>query len=447
MVDNRLTAWLRPVVTLFALAGILSLGACGGGGGPVGGSPYDGGGAPLVVLPAAPTVYSGVAATLTITGGSSPYSVFSSDASILPATPPSGNTVVLLANQVNADTTVTLTVRDANGQSVPVATTVKPSLLLPASITITGNPVCAGSNATLCSGQDGTATVVVTGLGGATLSGRSVRFDVVLGTFSLIAANSTVAAQSVTVQTDQNGLAAVTLRVPVNAPTQFATVRATDVTSGSSVLGQFTIAQFVNGDSVLSVIPTGTTTFTGDDKEHCANSGIAAFYIFGGTPPYTVRTNFPTAVSISGSPVPVSGGSFFISPTGPCFTGLTFAITDSAGRTLLTPPTVDNVFGTLEPTPPAVVVTPATASGVCKVGQTFSFLATGGTGTFSAAITANGTITITPSGDIVNAVAAVTGGSVNISFTGTALAQATGTYTITVSSGKAVPGKATLTCS
>ena len=85
---------------------------------------------------------------------------------------------------------MTLTVRDAAGQSVPVTATVKPSLLLPASITIAGNPVCAGSNATLCSGQDGTATVVVTGVGGGTIAGRSVRFDVVQGTFSLVAANS-----------------------------------------------------------------------------------------------------------------------------------------------------------------------------------------------------------------------------------------------------------------
>ncbi|MET0442254.1 MAG: hypothetical protein ABW071_09750, partial [Casimicrobiaceae bacterium] len=312
MVDNRLTALLRPVLTLFALAGILSLAACGGGGGAPAGSPYDGGGAALVVLPTAPVVYSGVATTLTITGGDDPYTVFSSDASVLPAPQASGNTVSLLANTVTADTTVTLTVRDAAGQSVPVTATVKPSLLLPASITITGNPVCGGSNATLCSGQDGIATVVVAGGGGGTIAGRSVRFDVVLGTFSLVAANSTAPAQSVTVQTDQNGLAAVTLRVPVAAPTQFATLRATDLATGSNVLSQFTIAQYINGNSVLSVIPTGTTTFTGDDTEHCADSGIAAFYIFGGTPPYIVRTNFPTAVMIAGSPVPVSGGSFQI---------------------------------------------------------------------------------------------------------------------------------------
>ncbi|MEP6679356.1 MAG: hypothetical protein ABJB78_08655, partial [Betaproteobacteria bacterium] len=230
---------MRPVVSLFALVGILSLGACGGGGGSVAGSPYVPPDIPptpptLTVLPTATTIFSGVPAALTITAGTAPFSAFSSNPAILPVTQAAGTTIPLLAAQVNADTPVTITLRDATGQQATVAVTVSPSLLLPASITITGNPVCGGSNATLCSGQDGTATVVVTGLGGATLAGRSVRFDVVLGTFSLIAANSTVPAQTVTVQTDQNGLAAVTLRVPSNALTQFATLRATDVASGSS---------------------------------------------------------------------------------------------------------------------------------------------------------------------------------------------------------------------
>src|SRR4029453_10666172 len=297
----------------------------GGGGSPSNAYVQPPGSIPLTVLTVTTTVYSGVPATLTLTSGTAPFSVFSSNASILPGTQTSSSTIPLLANQVNTNTPVTLTVQDASGQQVPITVTVSPSLLLPASITITGNPVCTGSNATLCSGQDGTATVVVTGVGGATLAGRSVRFDVVLGQFSLIAANSTVPAQTVTVQTDQNGVAAVTLRVPVNAGTQFATLRATDVTSGSTVIGQFTIAQFVNGNSVLSVIPTGTTTFTGRDTAHCAESGVASFYIFGGTPPYAVATNFPTAVSLIGVPVLASGGSFSVAPNGTCFTGLTFA--------------------------------------------------------------------------------------------------------------------------
>jgi hypothetical protein len=289
--------------------------------------------------------------------------------------------------------------------------------------------VCSGSNALLCSGQDGTATVVVTGVGGATLSGRQVRFDVVLGTFSLIAANSTTPAQSVTVLTDQNGLAAVTIRVPTNAVTQFATVRATDVPSGSTVIGQFTIAQFINGNSVLSVIPTGTTTFNGSDTAHCSSGIPVNFYVFGGTPPYTVALSFPTAVTLLGSPVLASGGAFTIVSNGSCFTGLTFSITDSAGRTLLTPPLVDSVLGTAAPPPPGLVITPtripSSGSALCAIGSTFQFLATGGTGTYNASVVAGSSAT----GPVT---AAVSGGTVTVTI-GTS--PASGSFTINISSG------------
>jgi hypothetical protein len=317
---------------------------------------------------------------------------------------------------------VTLTVRDASGQTTTALITVKPSLLLPASITITGNPNCAASGADLCSGQDGTATVQVIGPAGAPLAGRDVRFDVVQGAFSI---SSTAAGQplvqSLTVTTDQNGNATVRLVVPVNAATQVATIRATDLTSGSSVVGQFTIAQFVNGNSVLSVIPTGTTTFTGPDTEHCSNGASATFYIFGGTPPYTVATNFPTAVNITGQPVQRSGGGFTITTNGTCFTGLTFAITDAAGRTLLTPPTASNVFGTAEPPPPTLTVTPNSATINCSTTNNLQFLVTGGTGTFNAALTPS------PVGSSVTA-GATTNVTIPVSAPGTI-------YTLNISSG------------
>jgi hypothetical protein len=438
MWKNRLTACLRPVLSLFVLAGLLSLAACGGGNGAPN-NPYAGGGGPLAVLPATTTIFSGVPATLTVTGGTAPFQAFSSNSTVLPVTQAASTTIPLLAATVVADTSVTVTVRDAAGTSVSAAVTVKPSLLLPASITITGNPVCADSGSDLCSGQDGTASVQI--IGPASLvAGRQVRFDVVLGTYSLIALNSTVPAQTLTVVTDQNGLAVVTIRVPSTALTQFATLRATDVASGSTVIGQFTIAQFVDGTGVLSIIPTGTTTFTGPDSAHCASSGVAAFYIFGGTPPYTVRTNFPTAVSFSGTPVLTSGGSFTVSPNGTCFTGLTFAITDAAGRLLTTPPTVDNVFGTGEPPPSPVVVTPSqfptTGTVACTASSNIvEFLATGGTGTYQiAAVGGTGGPLIVP---------ATSTGSIPVSVGPT---DAHGDWKINVSSGGS-PTTATVHCS
>lgn len=422
MPQSRFAAWLRPLLTLVALAGVLSLTACGGGGGAPN-NPYQGGVGPLAITPSVATAYSGSPFVFTVTGGSQPYTILSSDQAVLPVVGTlNGNTLVITPNSVGADTPVTLTVRDASGQTTTALITVKPSLLLPASITITGNPNCAASGADLCSGQDGTATVQVIGPAGAPLAGRDVRFDVVQGAFSI---SSTAAGQplvqSLTVTTDQNGNATVRLVVPVNAATQVATIRATDLTSGSSVVGQFTIAQFVNGNSVLSVIPTGTTTFTGPDTEHCSNGASATFYIFGGTPPYTVATNFPTAVNITGQPVQRSGGGFTITTNGTCFTGLTFAITDAAGRTLLTPPTASNVFGTAEPPPPTLTVTPNSATINCSTTNNLQFLVTGGTGTFNAALTPS------PVGSSVTA-GATTNVTIPVSAPGTI-------YTLNISSG------------
>ena len=382
MPGYRLTAWLRPLLTLAAMAGVLSLAACGGGGGAPS-QVLGGGTTPVTVTPSTATVYSGTPSTFLISGGTKPYTILTSDQSALPVVGTlNSNTLLVTPGAVGADTSVTMTVRDAAGQQTTATVTVKPSLLLPASITITGNPNCGGSGATLCSGQDGLASVQELGPAGAPQAGRPVRFDVVQGDFGLSStAPGQPVVQSLTVDTDQNGNAAVRIVVPSTAPTQIATIRATDVTGGSSVVGQFTIAQFVNGNSVLSVIPTGTTTFTGPDTTHCSSGASATFYVFGGTPPYTIATNFPQAITISGNPVQRSGGGFTITTNGVCFTGLTFAITDSTGRVLLTPPTADNVFGTAE-APQPLTVAPQQSGGssgspVDCVGKTFGYTVTG----------------------------------------------------------------------
>ena len=392
MPGYRFTAWLRPLLTLAAMAGVLSLAACGGGNGSP--SQVVGGGAtPLVVTPSTATAYSGTPTTFLISGGTKPYTILTSDQTALPVVGTlNGNTLVVVPGQVGGDTAVTMTVRDSGGQSTTASVTVKPALLLPESITITGNPNCGASGATLCSGQDGTASVQLLGPAGAPLAGRDVRFDVVQGDFGLSStAPGQPVVQSLTVTTDQNGNAAVRLVVPSTAPTQFATLRATDVTGGSSVVAQFTISQFVNGSSILSVIPTGTTTFKGPDTQTCSSGASATFYVFGGTPPYTIATNFPQAITITGNPVMRSGGGFTITTNGTCFTGLTFAITDATGRVLLTPPTADNVFGTGAPPAQALAITPANGYNLTTsscVGKTLPFTLSGGTAPFSVQLDA-----------------------------------------------------------
>jgi len=393
MPGYRLSAWLRPLLTLVALAGVLSLAACGGGNGAPN-NPFQGGAGPLTITPGVATTYSGNPFVFAVTGGNQPYTILTSDQAALPVVGTlNGNTLVVTPGNVGADTNAVLTVRDASGATTSALVTVRPALLLPASITITGNPNCAASGADLCSGQDGTASVTVTGPAGAPLAGRQVRFDVAQGTYSISSTGGPLV-QSLTVATDQNGVATVRLLVPTTAATQIALIRATDVEGGSTVVGQFTIAQFVNGQSILSVVPAGKTTFTGPNSSECNTGGRASFFIFGGTPPYTVTSNFPSAIAIAGSPVLASGGSFTITTTnGICFTNLTLIVTDATGRsTLSSGPTVDNVVGTAAPAGPPVDITPSNVNsgpGGCN-GNTYGpFVVTNGKPPYTIVLSAS----------------------------------------------------------
>ena len=368
MLASRLTAWLRTALTLGATAATLALTACGGGSGAPN-NPYEplpptpG---PLVVVPAEAVAYAGTPLILSISGGVPPYQAFSANPAVLPVpTNVTGNTLTLLANNVDTAQSANVTVRDSAGALAGADVIVRPSLLLPASITIVSNGApCSGGD--VCSGQTGSATVRVTGSGGVPLAGRQVRFDVVQGQYAIQTTNpGSPLASTQTVVSDANGEARVIIAVPANTPTQIALLRATELTTGSQVTGQFVIAQVTSGEGVLSVAPTGTTTITGPAPNVCSAGVRVSYYIFGGTPPYRVVTNYPDAATLVGSPVQVNGGGFDVITNGTCFTGLTFAVTDATGRTLTTGlPIVENVPGTGTPvTPPAALQVIAAGTG------------------------------------------------------------------------------------
>src|SRR5690348_13418671 len=114
MPGYRLTAWLRPLLTLAAMAGVLSLAACGGGNGAP--SQVVGGGTatPLTITPSTATAYSGTPTTFLISGGTPPYTILTSDQTALPVVGTlQGNTLVVVPGAVGNDTTVTMTVRDS----------------------------------------------------------------------------------------------------------------------------------------------------------------------------------------------------------------------------------------------------------------------------------------------------------------------------------------------
>src|SRR5581483_8414595 len=122
------------------------------------------------------------------------------------------------------DTPVTVTIQDAVGQTAPVAVTVKTATLLN-TFSVAPNRNECGQSA-ICSGQTGTASIVVQGPGGAPGVGRQVRFDVVSGPFSILTNNpGQPTAASVTVATDAAGSAQAIIQANVNAPTQPAQIR------------------------------------------------------------------------------------------------------------------------------------------------------------------------------------------------------------------------------
>ncbi len=331
MPGYRFAAWLRPLLNLAALAGVLSLAACGGGNGAPN-NPFQGGAGPLAISPSVANLYSATRTPLSSEVMRSPYAITSSDQAVLPVVGVlDGNTLVVTPGNVGADTPITLTVRDAQNQSVTAALTVKPALLLPNSITITGNPACSSSGGTLCSGQNGTASVLVTGPAGAPLAGRQIRFDVVQGNFSFVNTAGQQLVSSLAVTSDQNGFAVVQLQVPTSATTQIATIRATDVASGNAISSNFTIVAFNDGAAVLSVSPTSISVpGAPHDPPRCAIGIPVTYYVFGGTPPYTVAASLPTFVSITGTPVVNSGGGFTVRANACVDEVLT--ITDASGR-------------------------------------------------------------------------------------------------------------------
>jgi hypothetical protein len=279
--------WLRPALALFALGGLLALGGCGGGSGAPNnpfqpGPPTPG---PLSVLPPIITAFSNTPVTLTISGGAAPFFVVSSNPAVLPvAQAPSGNTIVLLPGAVTVDTPVTITVQDAIGQRATSTVTVRAAPIF-GTLTISRAPRHAVSHLL---GTDGRASVSP-GPGGSE-SRTQVRFDVVDGDFAIQSNNpGTPLVPTLTVVSDGNGVATVFIQANLGAATQPATIRATELTTGNQVNGQFTIVQ----STTLSVLPSDAT-ITASDNTACVIGFRVDYRVFGGTP-LTASTSFPNA--------------------------------------------------------------------------------------------------------------------------------------------------------
>ncbi len=348
----------------------------------------------ITILPAAATAFAGQPTTFVISGGVTPYVVISDNQSVIPISGATNmGTLVVVANDVSGDTVVNLTVRDS--KTVPaqavVAVTVKPATIsneVTIVPTSTQGVACAPA---ICSGGDALVGATLS-LRGLPLTGRGVRFDVVSGAFRFITSFPGAPVETLdttfTTVSDATGKAFARVRVAADAANQTALLRVTDVGSGAFQYASFIVAQATGTSPGFFVTPS-SVTFQGPRVDLCAsgNTGIGTtFFVFGGTPPYTV-SNTSTAFALSTSFVGTSGGSFFVTPNGTCVAtpGVPIVIRDASGRT--TTVLAANIPGTA--TVPALVVAP-TAVTLASCTSVASVTVAGGTGSYTSNTVSSG---------------------------------------------------------
>jgi hypothetical protein len=350
---------------------------------------------PLSVLPKDATVYYNTPATLTIIGGTPPYQAFSTNSVVLPvARTVVGDQILLAPANVDADTSVTVTVTDSSAVSVTATITVKPAPLLN-TLTITPTPASpgVGCGSAVCAGQTASVTVKVRNVAGAGIQGRVVRFENVQGNYQFLTNGPGLPetlANSITVTTGQDGLAVVRVKADVNAPTQVALIRATELATGNVLNSSFVIAQFTDGTGTLTAIPT-TWTVTGPNVANCAANTPVTYYIFGGTPPYRIQSTLPNFANIIPTLVQTNGGGFTAITTGTVCSpspGASITITDATGRTISV--SLINALGTGNPptTFHSIGIVPGDVSTPLACGQSLTEQIVGG-----EILLADGTIT------------------------------------------------------
>ncbi len=247
--------------------------------------------------------------------------------------------------------------------------------------------------------------------------------------------------QTLTVATDSGGKAVAGIQAQTSATTQPAQIRATDVTSGQQQIANFTVVNSTVGtQSPLTVIPD-TATITSASATDCSTGFRIDYYIYGGNPPYTVASTFPTGVTLVNSIVTASGKFFEAITNGTCVNPLTFTIVDSAGKQ--TTATLINQVGTAAPvTPAALVVTPPAGPYTCPMGGSIAGIAvTGGTPPYNVSVTSPASVTVAP------LIVAASGGTFAVQF-GAALPAATVVTVSVVDAGSPQQTRPlTLTCS
>ncbi len=346
----------------------LFLAACSGGGS---GDPPR-----ITIVPSATTLYSGLPATLQISGGTAPYSVSSSNPALIPGGS-SGPQFAILPAVVSADTSVALTVTDSS--STPPASvtfTVRPNVV---SI---GAELSSGCAPAICAGSDATVTATLSE-GLVPLPNRAVQFSTESGPLLVSSADGV---------TDAAGRAVAHLQAPSNALAQSARLRVTDTLSGSfgSIVLRISASAPSSGALPLLVAPD-TLAFSGPSDTTCSSGQSAQVAVLGGTPPYAVLPL--QGIVVTPTTLGASGAQFSARTTGACVSG-SISVVDATGSAASV--SVSNVPGIpRNPGPPALSVQPAAVE-LANCANTATIFFAGGTGAY--------TVSSTNSAVVVNAI-------------------------------------------
>lgn len=290
----------------------------------------------LSALPATFSAFGSTVNIVTITGGTGPYTVRSSDTNVIAVpTQVTGPTIPITPKNVLANTVVTLTVTDSIAATSTVTVTVVPATITTPLIAVTPatGSVCAPENnaaitaVTLCAGETASASVLLKDANGAVLANRDVRFEVL--TFGGAVApkpDSAVFARLATVTTDATGKATVALKADVEATSEAAFLRATDVVSTHRVDTWITVLKQTSGVSDLNVVPA-TGGFTAYYTNECPLVR-REYGVNGGKPPYAVTLPAGnTLILNNGASDAAPGAGITLASAGTRFTALS---TDSA---------------------------------------------------------------------------------------------------------------------
>jgi hypothetical protein len=320
-----------------AIAALLVVGvaACGGGEGGVDGSQAPSINTKFEVFPGSVTVYAGSATTFTVQGGLEPINVSLDDPALATLTRASQREFVLRSNYLDADATATISVQDSQRLSAHTRVTIKPATMINR-VTVTpestaeqfacGSAICAGSTALV------TAQLKVTQA--SDLTGRSIKFEAIDGAYDLLT-NETPATAISTLQVpvDRDGKAIARVKVRADATNSVALLRVTDSATQNNISTSFGIVRAVSGQGVLSAFPD-SATYKGEYDDVCAKDVGSSFYVYGGTPPYTLRSDLGDALKLSASTIASYGGGVSTLLSGQCFDRGVIVVTDANGRTI-----------------------------------------------------------------------------------------------------------------